>query len=96
MSEQLSVMTRKGQITIPAEIRRRMGLQTGDKVAVILSPDKAKEAVLRPASSVAQRTFGAVTPHQRPEDFKALRQAFMEGQAEEVTNEGRTSPNGDN
>lgn len=96
MSEQLSVMTRKGQITIPAEIRRRMGLQTGDKVAVILSPDEEKEAVLRPASSVAQRTFGAVAPRQRPEDFKALRQAFMEEQAEEVMKESSTSPSGDN
>jgi bifunctional DNA-binding transcriptional regulator/antitoxin component of YhaV-PrlF toxin-antitoxin module len=31
MHERLSVVTRKGQITIPAEFRRALGLKEGDK-----------------------------------------------------------------
>lgn len=31
-----------------------------------------------PARSVAERTFGALSPQKRPEDFRALREAFKE------------------
>lgn len=31
-----STLTTKGQVTIPAEVRRRMGLRPGDRVAFVL------------------------------------------------------------
>ena len=37
---ELAKVTSKGQITIPAEIRRRMGLKTGDKVLFVEDGDK--------------------------------------------------------
>ena len=87
MQERLTTVTRKGQITIPVEIRRALGLQVGDKVAVTLSEGDKPAAHLRPARSVAERTFGAVTPRRKPEDFRELRRLFEEGQAEEVLEE---------
>lgn len=84
MKELLTVVTRKGQITVPAEIRKALGLKEGDKVALsLVEPDKL-EATLRPARSVAEMTFGSVTPRRRPEDFRELRQLFEEDVAEEA------------
>jgi AbrB family looped-hinge helix DNA binding protein len=39
MKEQYTVVTRKGQITVPAEIRKALGLHIGDRVAVSLDED---------------------------------------------------------
>ncbi len=55
MPQHLTVMTRKGQITVPVEIRRALGLKEGDKVAVSLEDGHAR---LVPYGSVAARTAG--------------------------------------
>jgi len=36
------VITRKGQITIPAEARKALGLKQGDKVSVVIEGDALK------------------------------------------------------
>ena len=82
--EILSVVTRKGQITLPAEIRRSLGIREGDKVAISLGDSEEAPVILRPMHSVAAATFGAVTPRKSPEDFQELRRLFEEGVAEEV------------
>ena len=88
----VTVVTRKGQITVPAEIRRSLGLKVGDKVALALTDPERGQVTLRPVRSVAELTFGAVAPRQRPENFKRLRRQFEEGVAEAVTAETRTTP----
>ena len=87
MRELLTVVTRKGQITVPAEIRRVLGLREGDKVALSLVDAETRQVTLRPVQSVTEMTFGAVRPRKRPEDFKDLRRQFEEGVAEEVLGE---------
>jgi AbrB family looped-hinge helix DNA binding protein len=86
MKEQLTVVTRKGQITLPAEMRRLLGIKEGDKVAVTVVEEGGEEPrlSLKPVRSVAEMTFGAVRPRKRPEDFKELRRAFEEGMALEA------------
>jgi len=84
MKELLSVVTRKGQITLPVAIRRSLGIREGDKVALSLDDSDQSQVILRPVRSVAELTFGAVTPRKRPEDFQELRQRFEEGTAEEA------------
>ena len=84
MKELLSVVTRKGQITLPVAIRRSLGIREGDKVALSLDDSDQSQVILRPVRSVAELTFGAVTPRKRPEDFQELRQRFEEGIAEEA------------
>jgi len=87
MRELLTVVTRKGQITVPAEIRKALNLKEGDKVALSISETEKEQATLRPIRSVAEMTFGSVTPRRRPEDFEELRREFEEGVAEEVMEE---------
>jgi AbrB family looped-hinge helix DNA binding protein len=84
MKELLSVVTRKGQITLPAEIRKSLGIKEGDKVALSLAELDEGKVILRPVRSAAEMTFGAVAPRKRPEDFQELRQQFEEGIAEEA------------
>jgi hypothetical protein len=61
-------MTRKNKITAIEE----------EKI-VVSSPDsETDDAHPRPAHSVAELTFGAILPRKRPEDFRALREAFTE------------------
>jgi AbrB family looped-hinge helix DNA binding protein len=84
MQELLTVVTRKGQITVPAEIRRALGLNQGDKVALSVPGPEDHQVTLRPIRSVAEMTFGSVKPRKRPEDFKELRRIFEETVAEEV------------
>lgn len=86
MKEFFTIMTRKGQITVPAEIRRTLHLKQGDKVGLSLSKTRNDkiQVTLRPVPSVAEMTFGSVTPRKRPEDFHELRQMFEEDVAGEV------------
>ena len=88
MQEFLTKVTRKGQITLPAEIRRTLGIKEGDKIALSIADSGKAEVLLKPVRSVAEMTFGVATPRQRPEDFKALRRLFEEEAAEPITAEG--------
>ena len=57
MKEMLTVVTRKGQITIPAEIRRALGLNQGDGVTLVLENGQVR---LAPVGTVVERTAGAL------------------------------------
>jgi AbrB family looped-hinge helix DNA binding protein len=61
----MSRMTSKGQTTIPKEIRERLGLKPGDRVAFIL---RGNEAVLYPVKGSLLDLRGSLKPRQRPED----------------------------
>jgi len=81
-------VTQKGQVTIPAEIRRALGIKPRDQVIFELE-DEGKVARIRPAPSKVVRWFGAVTPRHTPEDFAQIRRGFEEAVAEEVTGEAK-------
>lgn len=70
MKESLATITTKGQVTIPAEIRKALGLKPRDKIAFILNQGEVK---LEPSPSALRAGFGAVKPRRKPEDFKKLR-----------------------
>jgi AbrB family looped-hinge helix DNA binding protein len=55
MRERLGVITRKGQITLPAEFRRRLDLKQGDKVTFRLEDD---HVLLMRSAGVTQATEG--------------------------------------
>lgn len=84
MKELEGRLTQKGQVTIPLEIRSRLGLKPRDRVVFELAGDEVK---LRPASSKILQGYGTVTPRNRPEDFRELREAFVSGVAEQVSGE---------
>jgi AbrB family looped-hinge helix DNA binding protein len=59
MKELETKTTRKEQVSIPAEIRARLGLRPKDRVRFDVDGDEVK---LSPASSNLHAGFGAVTP----------------------------------
>lgn len=86
MRELETTVTRKGQVTIPAEVRSRLGLKPRDRVRFELQGDVV---TLRPAPSKVLRWYGSVRSKERPEDFRKAREEFEEGVAEEVDAEDR-------
>jgi len=94
MKEFLSVVTRKGQITLPAEIRRSLQIKEGDKVAFSLEDSESPHVVVRLVRSVAERTFGIVKPRKRPEDFEELREIFEEEMARQAMVDTSTASEG--
>lgn len=85
MQEFETSVTEKGQVTIPQEIRRIMGLQPRDKVRFEVEGDVVK---ISRASSKLLQWFGSVRPRNKPEDFQKVREEFEKGVAEEVASEG--------
>ena len=85
MKEFASRVGQKGQITLPAEERARLGIKPKDTVRIVPIADGVR---IERAESKLLKGFGAVTPHNRPEDWKAVRDAVEEGIAEEVVKEG--------
>lgn len=88
MSEYVTTVTQKGQVTIPGELRKALKIKPRDKVAFALVDGEAR---LRPVRSVVETTFGAVKPLKplkKPVDFRKLRREIQEEIADEVASEG--------
>jgi antitoxin PrlF len=81
MKEVRTVITRKGQVTVPAEIRRELGLKQGDKVAFIIDDGEVR---LVPGGSVVERTAGAFRSHKPPLSAEELRETAERAIAEEA------------
>ncbi|MDO8616356.1 MAG: AbrB/MazE/SpoVT family DNA-binding domain-containing protein [Dehalococcoidia bacterium] len=79
-----TTITTKGQVTIPAEVRKRLGLKPRDKVRFEVEGDAA---TLRKSKSRILDMYGSVQPRTRPEDFRRLRDEFEQGVAEEALSE---------
>ena len=84
MKENLTTITKKGQVTIPVEIRKALGLKPKDKVAFIFDRDIVR---LEPSSSTLKAGFGAVKPRRKPENFKELREKAGEWIAQKTEEE---------
>jgi len=81
MRELLTVITRKGQITVPAEIRRALGLRQGDKVALVMENDRV---FLRRSAGVVARTAAILRTDRPPLDAEELREKAEQAIAEDV------------
>jgi AbrB family looped-hinge helix DNA binding protein len=81
-----TTLTQKGQVTVPAAIRSRLGLKPHDRVRFEVVGDEVR---LRPAPSRIARHFGAVASAGTPLTAQEEREAFEEGVAQEVAGEAR-------
>jgi AbrB family looped-hinge helix DNA binding protein len=81
MKELRSVVTRKGQVTVPAEIRRELGLKEGDRVVFILDEGDVR---LARTDSVVQRTAGALKSDEPRLTAEQLRESAERAMAEEA------------
>ena len=84
MQEIVSSITRKGQVTIPVEVRRHLGVATPDKVAFVL--EEEGKVALRPATLTLQALRGIVPPLPGREspDFEDQIRDAMEEEAERI------------
>ena len=76
-------VTRKGQVTVPVEIRRAMGLKEGDLVAFVQDGDVVR---FTPWLSVAERTAGILKgegPTLTAEEERAAFERAVAGQVAE-------------
>ena len=83
MAGHVTTLTRKGQVTIPVDIRRALDLKQGDRVAVERHGDAV---VMRRSQGVADRTAGILAAYRREPALGAEeeRAAFERAVAEEV------------
>jgi antitoxin PrlF len=76
-----SRITQKGQVTVPAEIRAKLGLKPRDRVQFEVDGGTVR---IRPARTRLMEGYGAVEPHARPEDFSRIREEVERAIAAEV------------
>lgn len=78
------VVTQKGQVTIPAEIRRLLKIKAYDRVVFHI---EGKRVYLTTEEETIESAYGAVEPLQRPEDFRARRDQAVQEHAEHTLKE---------
>lgn len=88
MKEITTTITQRGQVTIPAEVRRILSLRPRDKVAFTI---EGNEVRLARASFTLESAYGSVRPARSPEDFKEISRAAKEAKADKTLNKMRKS-----
>ncbi len=81
MKEMTTTVTQRGQVTIPAEVRRILGVKPRDKVSFTVEDNHVH---LARASFTLESAYGSVKPSHRPEDFKKISRAVKEAKAEDT------------
>lgn len=84
MREMLGSVSPKGQVTLPVEVRRQLGLKPKDKVVFELLDGEVKIA---PARFTLESLVGSVAPATRTEDFERINQEVKEEHAEKGARE---------
>ena len=69
-----SVVNIKGQVTIPSEIRKIIGVKPQDKVVIMKEDDRI---VIQNVPDIFS-LMGSVKPKTKPEDLKKMRQKFID------------------
>jgi AbrB family looped-hinge helix DNA binding protein len=80
-----SSITRKGQVTIPKDIRDSLGLTEGQRVFFIR---RGEEIVLKPLRGNILELRGSVKPSTRPENFNQLREQTKKSIASRTASNG--------
>jgi AbrB family looped-hinge helix DNA binding protein len=81
MKEQITLVTRKGQVTIPVEIRKALNLKEGDSIVWVMEEDQVR---LKRSDSVVARTAGMLKGEHLPLSIEEERDAMERAIAEEV------------
>ena len=84
MKEITTTITQRGQVTIPAEIRRALRLKPRDKVAFIMEDGLVR---LAPVSYSLESVYGSVKPSKKPEDFEEVSRVARDAKAEKTARE---------
>jgi len=78
-----AAVTSKGQITIPAEVRRKLGLKPGDRVRFI--EGEHGEYILRPKTGSIMDLKGSVKWIGKPVTIEEMNETIAQGWAGELS-----------
>ena len=73
-----------GEVTIPAEVRRALGVKHRDKVAFTIEDGEVR---LAPAFFSLESAYGSVKPSKKPEDFHKISRTAKDSKAEKTARE---------
>ncbi len=80
----IASITQRGQVTIPAEVRRLLGAKPRGKVAFQIDDGEVRLAAVE---FTLETAYGSVKPINRPEDFEKLIREAMEEHVQDVIRE---------
>lgn len=81
-------MTQRGQVTVPAEVRRLLGLKPRDKVAFEIADDVVR---ITPARFTLETAFASVKPLKSTKSIETMIREAREDKAERVVRKLRGS-----
>jgi AbrB family looped-hinge helix DNA binding protein len=84
MKELLATVSSKGQVTIPAEVRRHLRVSQGDKITFVLADEGRVEVKAAKYSSVAELR-GAAGKLEKPLTWEEIERIAHEDRVEEIT-----------
>lgn len=79
MKEIAAMITQRSQVTLPAEVRRLLGLQPRGKVVFAIEDDQVR---LLPSTFTLESAYGSVAALDRPVDTEAQIRAAKEEKIE--------------
>ena len=82
MKQFTTTTTQRNQVTIPAEVRRLLGLKPRDKVAFTI--EDGGRVRLAAASFSLESAYGSVKPSTSPEDFDEVSRIAKDAKSEET------------
>ncbi|ALL00897.1 hypothetical protein Pyrde_0847 [Pyrodictium delaneyi] len=59
----------KGRVTLPLEVRRKLGLREGSQLRVLVDEEKGR-IIIEKAESIAERYYGVFRPRRRVDDVE--------------------------
>jgi AbrB family looped-hinge helix DNA binding protein len=77
----VSILTKKGQTTIPKDIHKTLGLKPNDRILHIVEGEKV---VLRPLKGSILDLKGTVKANKKPIDFQKLRDETLRRVARQI------------
>ena len=78
MKRVIASVTERGQVTIPAEVRRVLGAKARGKIVFEI---EGSEVRILPAAMTLEAAFGSVPPLKGPEDFREMERAAKDERA---------------
>lgn len=89
MREFVSTISSKGQVTIPADVRRQLGVDAADKISFVLTDEGKVE--LRPTRFTLDSVLGSIDalPNESVDLDREIEEAVEEGIARKMQNRER-------
>lgn len=84
MKEFVTTITQRSQVTVPAEVRRVLGVKPRDKVAFTIEDGGVR---LESAPFSLESAYGSVKPVGKPEDFVKISREVKDAKAEKTARE---------